>query len=577
MTRKRPDDLRSARWFAPDDLRSMGHRSRAMQMGLDAADWEGRPVIAVISTWSDLSPCHHHLRDRAQFVKKGVLQAGGMPVEMPVHSFSEQFLKPTSMLYRNMGALEVEETLRSHPVDGAVLMGGCDKSIPALTMGAVSMGLPFVVMPAGAMLRGNYAGRKLGSGTDVWKYWDERRAGAIGEEEWAGVQGGIARSYGTCMTMGTAATMMSIADAWGLTLPGASSIPAPDAGHKRMAAACGRRAVEMVWENLTPERIMTPESSRNAAVVAMATGCSTNAVIHLIAMARRAGVEMTLGQLDEIGRETPVLANIRPSGKEYLMEDFHYAGGLLALMKELGERLDLSALTANGRTLGENLVGAANHDPDVIRSLSNPIYGEGSLAVLRGNLAPDGAVIKPAAMDPKFMAHRGPAIVADSYDEMKRIVDDESFPMTPDHVLVLRNAGPQGGPGMPEWGMIPVPRALLKHGHRDMVRISDARMSGTSYGACILHVAPEAFVGGPLALIETGDVIALDVANRVLHAELTEEELAARRARWTPHAPRYERGWGWMFARHVEQADKGCDFDFLRSDFGGPVPEPEIN
>lgn len=577
MTRKRPDDLRSARWFAPDDLRSMGHRSRAMQMGLDAADWEGRPVIAVISTWSDLSPCHHHLRDRAQFVKKGVLQAGGMPVEMPVHSFSEQFLKPTSMLYRNMGALEVEETLRSHPVDGAVLMGGCDKSIPALTMGAVSMGLPFVVMPAGAMLRGNYAGRKLGSGTDVWKYWDERRAGSIGEEEWAGVQGGIARSYGTCMTMGTAATMMSIADAWGLTLPGASSIPAPDAGHKRMAAACGRRAVEMVWENLTPDRILTPESSRNAAVVAMATGCSTNAVIHLIAMARRAGVEMTLGQLDEIGRETPVLANIRPSGKEYLMEDFHYAGGLLALMKELGDRLDQSALTANGKTLGENLAGAANHDPDVIRPLSNPIYGEGSLAVLRGNLAPDGAVIKPAAMDPKFMTHRGPAIVADSYAEMKRIVDDESFPMTPDHVLVLRNAGPQGGPGMPEWGMIPVPRALLKHGHRDMVRISDARMSGTSYGACILHVAPEAFVGGPLALIETGDIIALDVAKRALHAELTEEELAERRAGWTPPAPRYERGWGWMFARHVEQADKGCDFDFLRSDFGGPVPEPEIN
>lgn len=577
MTRKRPDDLRSARWFAPDDLRSMGHRSRAMQMGLDAADWEGRPVIAVISTWSDLSPCHHHLRDRAQFVKKGVLQAGGMPVEMPVHSFSEQFLKPTSMLYRNMGALEVEETLRSHPVDGAVLMGGCDKSIPALTMGAVSMGLPFVVMPAGAMLRGNYAGRKLGSGTDVWKYWDERRAGSIGEEEWAGVQGGIARSYGTCMTMGTAATMMSIADAWGLTLPGASSIPAPDAGHKRMAAACGRRAVEMVWENLTPDRILTPESSRNAAVVAMATGCSTNAVIHLIAMARRAGVEMTLGQLDEIGRETPVLANIRPSGKEYLMEDFHYAGGLLALMKELGDRLDQSALTANGKTLGENLAGAANHDPDVIRPLSNPIYGEGSLAVLRGNLAPDGAVIKPAAMDPKFMTHRGPAIVADSYAEMKRIVDDESFPMTPDHVLVLRNAGPQGGPGMPEWGMIPVPRALLKHGHRDMVRISDARMSGTSYGACILHVAPEAFVGGPLALIETGDIIALDVAKRALHAELTEEELAERRAGWTPPAPRYERGWGWMFARHVEQADKGCDFDFLRSDFGEPVPEPEIN
>ena len=574
---KRPEDLRSARWFAPDDLRSMGHRSRAMQMGLSDEDWDGKPVIAIINTWSDLSPCHHHLRDRAAFVKQGVYQAGGMPVEMPVHSFSEQFLKPTSMLYRNMGALEVEETLRSHPIDGAVLMGGCDKSTPALIMGAISAGLPFIFLPAGAMLRGNYAGEKLGSGTDVWKYWDERRAGTITKDQWDGVQGGIARSYGTCMTMGTASTMMSIAEGWGLTLPGASSIPAPDAGHKRMAAACGRRAVDMVWEDLTPDKIMTRESTMNAVTVAMATGCSTNAIIHLIAMARRAGIDLRLDDLDAIGRTTSVIANIRPSGTDYLMEDFFYAGGLPALMMALGNKLDLSVTTVTGSTLGACIDGAKNHNSDVIRPLSNPVYKEGSLAVLKGNLAPDGAVIKPAAMDQKFQRHAGPAIVADSYDALKDIINDEDYPMTPDHVLILRNAGPQGGPGMPEWGMIPMPKALLKQGHRDMLRLSDARMSGTSYGACILHVAPESFVGGPLALIRTGDIIELDVPARSLNVRLSEDELTERRAAWVAPEARYERGYGKMYIQHVEQADKGCDFDFLRTDFGATVPEPEIN
>ena len=574
---KKPEDLRSARWFAPDDLRSMGHRSRAMQMGLTSEDWTGKPVIAIINTWSDLSPCHHHLRDRAEWVKRGILQAGGMPVEMPVHSFSEQFLKPTSMLYRNLGAMEVEETLRAHPIDGAVLMGGCDKSTPALVMGAVSMGLPFIFMPAGAMLRGNYAGQKLGSGTDVWKYWDERRAGNIGKEQWEGVQGGIARSYGTCMTMGTASTMMSIAEGFGLTLPGASSIPAPDAEHKRMAAACGRRAVEMVWEDLTPDKIINPVSTRNASIIAMATGCSTNAIIHLIAMARRAGVDWGLDDLDQVGHEVPVLGNIRPSGDEYLMEDFFYAGGLPALMQELGDKLDLSVITVTGKTLGDCIKGAVNYNKDVIRPLSNPVYHEGSLAVLRGNLAPDGAVIKPAAMDPKFHVHSGPAIVADSYSEMKIIINDPDYPMNPNHVLVLRNAGPQGGPGMPEWGMIPMPQALLKDGHRDMVRLSDARMSGTSYGACVLHVAPEAFIGGPLALIQNGDIIEIDIPNRSISVKISDEEMAVRRAAWITPEPRYERGYGQMFARHVEQADKGCDFDFLTTEFGVPVPEPEIN
>ena len=574
---KNKDDLRSARWFAPDDLRSMGHRSRAMQMGLDQEDWEGKPIIAIINTWSDLSPCHHHLRDRAEFVKKGIYQGGGMPVEIPVHSFSEQFLKPTSMLYRNMGAFEVEETLRSHPIDGAVLMGGCDKSTPALIMGATSMCLPFIYMPAGAMLRGNYAGEKLGSGTDVWKYWDERRAGNISKEQWDGVQGGIARSYGTCMTMGTASTMMSIADGWGLTLPGASSIPAPDASHKRMAANCGRRIVEMVWEDLTPSQIINEASTRNAATVAMATGCSTNAIIHLIAMARRAGVKLTLDQLDEIGRTTPVIANIRPSGKDYLMEDFFYSGGLRALMVELGDKLDLNVKTVTGKTLGECIKGSENFNSDVIRSLDNPVYHEGSLAVLKGNLAPDGAVIKPAAMDPKFQKHKGPAIVADSHAELKEIINDEDYPITADHILVLRNAGPKGGPGMPEWGMIPMPKALLKQGHRDMIRLSDARMSGTSYGACILHVAPEAFIGGPLALIKTGDIIRVDIPNRKLDVDVSESEMKKRKEEWVEPKPRYERGYGYMYSKHIEQADKGCDFDFLRTDFGAVVEEPDIN
>lgn len=569
-------DLRSWRWFGPDDLRSFGHRSRTMQMGYGPEDWEGRPVIAIVNTWSEAQPCHMHFKDRVDWVKRGVLQAGGFPMELPALSLSENFVKPTTMLYRNLLAMEVEELLRSHPVDGAVLMGGCDKTTPALVMGAVSMGIPFIYLPAGPMLRGHYAGQTLGSGTDGFKYWDERRAGTISAEQWTGIEGGIARSYGHCMTMGTASTMTAIAEAMGLTLPGASSIPAADAGHQRMSAQCGRRIVEMVWEDLTPDRIITQVAVDNAVTVAMATGCSTNAIIHLIAMARRAGVALGLDDLDRIGRKTPVIANIRPSGSRYLMEDFYYAGGLRALMKQLGDRLS-PALTVSGRPLTDGLDEVQVYNEDVIRPLSNPVYHEGSLAVLKGNLAPDGAVIKPAACDPKFHVHRGPALVADSYAELKRIIDDPDHPMTPDTVLVLRNAGPQGGPGMPEWGMIPMPKALLRRGLRDMVRLSDARMSGTSFGACVLHVAPEAWIGGPLALLRTGDMVALNIPERTLNMEVPEAELAARRAAWTPPPPRFERGFGQMFSRHVEQADKGCDFDFLRSDFGGPTPEPAIN
>ncbi len=574
--RKTPDQLRSARWFAPDDLRSFGHRSRMMQLGYTDAEYRDKPIIGILNTWSELNSCHSHFPERVRDVKRGVTMAGGLPVEMPALSVDESFNKPTSMLYRNMLAMETEEQIRAHPLDGVVLMGGCDKTTPGLVMGAITAGVPMIYLPAGPMLRGNYAGKILGSGSDAWKYWDERRAGNISDEEWLGVQGGIARSAGTCMTMGTASTMTAITDAMGLTLPGASSIPAVDSGHMRMSSECGRRIVEMVWEDLTPGKIITPAAVQNAAIVAMATGCSTNAVIHLIAMARRAGVDLTLDDLDALGRTTPLIANVRPSGKDYLMEDFFFAGGLRALMKQMEQRLDTTCLTVTGKTLGENLEGAVVYNDDVIRPLSNPVYKEGSLALLRGNLCPDGAVIKPAACDPKYHVHEGPALVFDSYPEMKAAIDDEDLDVTPDTVLVLRNAGPQGGPGMPEWGMLPIPKALIKQGHRDMLRISDSRMSGTSYGACVLHVAPESFIGGPLALLKTGDIIRLDLPNRSLNMLVDDAELARRRAAWQPPQPRYERGYGYMFSRHVTQADKGCDFDYLEADFGRTAPEPDI-
>lgn len=574
--RKTAGELRSARWFAPDDLRSFGHRSRLMQLGYSEADFMGKPIIGILNTWSELNACHSHFPERVQAVKRGILQAGGFPVELPTLAVDESFTKPTSMLYRNMLAMEAEENIRSHPLDGVVLMGGCDKTTPGLVMGGITAGVPMIYLPAGPMMKGNYAGKTLGSGSDAWKYWDERRAGNVSDEEWQGLQGGIARSAGVCMTMGTASTMTAIVDAMGLTLPGASSIPAVDSAHQRMSADCGRRIVDMVWEDLTPAHIVTEAAVLNGAIVAMATGCSTNAVVHLIAMARRAGVELSLDDLDALGRTTPLLANVRPNGQGYLMEDFYFAGGLRALMTQIADRLHLGCQTVNGKTVGENIAGATVYNDDVIRPLSNPVYHEGSLAVLRGNLCPDGAVIKPAACDPKYYSHQGPALVYDSYAEMKAAIDDENLDVTPDHVLVLRNAGPLGGPGMPEWGMLPIPKALIKQGFRDMLRISDARMSGTSYGACVLHVAPEAFVGGPLALLRTGDVVKLDLENRRLDMLVSEDEIERRRAAWVAPQPRFERGWGWMYSKHVTQADKGCDFDFLERSFGAAAGEPDI-
>jgi dihydroxy-acid dehydratase len=576
MTRRPPATLRSARWFAPDDFRSFGHRSRLLQMGYGYEDWKDKPVIAIVNTWSDANQCHAHFKQRVEDVKRGVLQAGGFPLELPAISLSESLVKPTTMFYRNFLAMETEELLRSHPVDGAVLMGGCDKTTPGLTMGALSMGLPFIYLPAGPMLRGNWKGQVLGSGSDAFKYWDERRAGRLSDEAWGEMEAGIARSHGTCMTMGTAATMMGIAEAVGLTLPGASSIPAADANHIRMSAECGRRIVQMVWDDLTPARLLTRAHFANGIAVAMAMGCSTNAIIHLVAMSRRAGHAVTLDDFDAASRKVPVIANIRPSGDRYLMEDFFYAGGLPALMKRIESHLDLGALTVNGRSVGDNIAQAEVYNDDVIRPLANPIYAEGALAVLRGNVAPGGVVLKPSACAPHLLQHTGPALVFDDYPSLKKAVDDPDLDVTGDHVLVLRNAGPKGA-GMPEWGMLPIPTKLLKAGVKDMLRLSDARMSGTSYGGCLLHCSPEAAVGGPLALVRTGDLITVDVPARRIHLEVSDDELARRRAEWTSPPPRYERGYGWMFGRHILQADEGCDFDFLETGFGAAVPEPAIN
>src|SRR5881394_685798 len=570
--KKSPEQLRSARWFAPDDLRSFGHRSRTMQMGYAPEEWKDRPIIAILNTWSDAQPCHMHFKSRVDDVKRGILMAGGLPLELPAISLAENFVKPTTMLYRNLLAMDVEELIRSHPVDGVVLMGGCDKTTPGLLMGATSAGVPAIYLPAGPMLRGNWKGKVLGSGSDAWKYWDERRAGTISDKDWVDVEAGIARSYGTCMTMGTASTMTAIAESIGMTLPGASSIPAADANHIRMASECGRRVVDMVWEDLTPNKILSREAFLNAITVAMAVGCSTNAIIHLIAMARRAGQDIGLDDFERASRKVPVIANIRPSGDKYLLEDFFYAGGLPGLMSRIKDHLHLDVMTVTGETLGENIARAEVYNDDVIRTVKNPIYAEGALAVLKGNLAPDGCVIKPSACEPRFLKHTGPALVFDDYPSMKAAIDRDDLDVTEDTVLILRNAGPQGGPGMPEWGMLPIPKKLVQQGVRDMVRLSDSRMSGTSYGACILHVSPESYIGGPLALVKTGDMISLDVAARTINLDVSDAELAERRAEWKAPERRFERGYGWMFSRHIKQANEGCDFDFLETGFGAAPP-----
>ncbi len=570
---KKPEELRSYRWYGAQDLRAFGHRSRTAQMGYDRSDYAGKPVIAIINTWSDINSCHTHFKQRVEEVKRGVWQAGGFPVEMPAMSLAEPMQKPTTMMYRNFLAMETEELLRSYPADGAVLMGGCDKTTPALIMGAISMNLPAIYLPAGPMLTGHWRENTLGSGSDSWKYWAELRAGTITQRDWQEIEDSIARSPGTCMTMGTAATMMSLAESLGFCLPGAASIPAPDSNHAKMATLTGKRIVDMVWEDLKPRDFLGPRSFDNAAVTLMAMGGSTNALIHLVAMAGRAGIRFPLDRFNQFSAKTPLLANVRPSGEKYLMEDFYYAGGLRALLAELKDLLHLEAKTVNGRTLGENLEGARIYNEDVIRKRGNPLKAAGGLVVLRGNLAPNGAVIKASAT--RMLKHTGKAVVFEDYNDMAARIDGDELEVDANSVLVLRNAGPLGGPGMPEWGMLPVPKKLLKQGVRDMVRISDARMSGTSYGCCVLHVAPESFVGGPLALVRNGDAIELDVDRRELNLNVSADELQRRKAAWRQPQRKYERGYGAIFAQHVRQADEGCDFDFLEGT--APIPEPEIH
>jgi dihydroxy-acid dehydratase len=553
-------------------LRAFGHRSRIKQMGYALEEFSGRPVIAILNTWSDIACCHTHFRDRAEQVRRGVWSAGGFPLEIPVASLAEQFQKPSAMMYRNFLAMETEEVLRSYPIDGAVLMGGCDKTTPALVMGAISADLPAIFLPAGPMLRGNWRGQPVGSGTDVWRFWAERQAGALGECEWRELEDGIARSPGHCMTMGTASTMTAAVEALGLTLAGASSIPAADSSHGRMAARCGRRIVDLVWEDQRPSTILSAASFDNAITTVLALGGSTNAIIHLIAMARRAGFDTGLDRFDELSRATPVLADIRPGGR-FLMEDFYYAGGLRALLGRLSELL-VEARTVEGGSLRDLVGDAVVHNQEVIRPLDHPVSSEAGLAVLRGTLAPDGAVIKAFAADPALLRHRGPALAFEDQADLHARIDDPDLPVGPDSVLVLKRAGPVGGPGMPEWGMLPIPKRLLESGVRDIVRISDARMSGTSYGTCVLHVTPESAVGGPLSLVRDGDPIELDIAERRLDLCVDGGDLARRREQAQSAAPAALSGYGELFVRHVTQANLGCDFDFLRGPQG--VAEPLI-
>ncbi|QKJ66566.1 dihydroxy-acid dehydratase [Deefgea piscis] len=568
--------LRSQRWYAPDTIRAFAHRQRTQQMGLNREEFMGKPVIGIINTWSEMSACHIHLRDRAEAVKRAVWAAGGYPVELPALSVGEVMVKPTTMLYRNFLAMEAEELLRQHPIDGAVLLGGCDKSTPALLMGALSMDIPMIFCPAGPMSTGKWRGQVTGAGTHTKKYWDLVRVGTIKEHDWVELEGAMTRSIGTCNTMGTASTMTSIADAIGFTLPGASSIPAADSRHTQMAAQCGKTIVDMVWYDHKPSKWLKRENFLNGIVAYMALGGSTNAAIHLIAMANRANIKITLDDMAEIARQVPVLANLFPSGDQ-LMDEFFFAGGLMALLKKVEPFLHTQSIGVTNQMVAHWIKHADCYDDNVIRNMDNPVIAleQGcALAVLRGNLCPNGAVMKSSAAKPELHRHCGPAVVFDSAQALSEQIDDPALDIHKDSVIVLRNAGPVGAPGMPEWGNLPIPKKLLKEGVTDMVRISDARMSGTHYGACVLHVAPEAAVGGPLALVKTGDMIELDIAAGTLNMLVSDEELATRRAALQPSHRVYQRSFAALYQQHVTQADEGCDFDFLQA--GSDVPEPAI-
>lgn len=572
MARKTPETLRSRRWFG-EGPGSTEHTSHALQAGYSREEFQGRPVIGIVNTWSDMNPCHAHLRDRAEAVKRGVWQAGGFPVELPAMSLGEGYVKPSAMLYRNFLAMETEEILRCHPIDGAILLGGCDKTTPGLLMGAISMDIPAIYCPAGFTMGATFRGERFGSGTGPFRWAPDLIAGRLPMDDWEAIEQKIWSSPGTCNVMGTASTMTALAEVLGMSLTGASSVPAMDSRGHQQGAAAGRRIVQMVWDDIKPSDIISDGSVHNAARACVALGGSTNAAIHLIAIARRAGTDFTLEDFDEIGRQVPVLANVQPSG-EYIMHEFADAGGLPAMLTQMTSVLDLECATVTGATLGENIAGAKIVDHDVIRSMDKPVARE-ALAVLKGNLAPNGCVIKPSAAEQSLLQHRGRALVFENADDLAARIHDPDLDVDADSVLVLRNVGPLGGPGMAENGMIPIPRKLAEQGIRDVVRISDARMSGTSFGTCLLHVSPEAWIGGPLALVQDGDEIELDVANRAINLCVDEATLAERRKAWQAPEPHYQRGWGLMFSQHVNQAHLGCDFDMLAS--REPTPEPPVH
>ena len=562
-----PATFRSNKWFQGDQYEHLARRAWLRSEGLTDAAFDGRPVVGICNSWSELTNCNAHLRQVAEAVKRGVWAAGGVPLEFPTISLGEMFMKPTTMLFRNLMAMDVEESITANPIDGVVLLCGCDKTTPAQLMGAASADIPSIMVTGGPMLSGRWHGEPLGSGTDGRRLFEDLRAGRIGEEQWAEVEGCISRSAGHCTVMGTASTMASMAEALGMTLPGGAAIPAVDSRRYQLAENSGRRIVEMVREDLTPSRILTREAFENAIRADMAIGGSTNAVVHLLAIAGRAGVDLSLDDFDRISRATPYIANVKPSG-QYLMEDLYYAGGLPCVLKELLPLLHGDALTVGGRTLAEEVGGVEIRNRDIVRPLDRPLHAEGGTAILRGNLAPDGAVIKQTAASPRLLRHRGKALVFDRYETLRARIDDD-LDVDENTVLVLQNAGPQGGPGFPEWGHLPIPGKLLRAGVKDIVRVSDARMSGTSFGTDVLHISPESAIGGPLAAARTGDEIELDVPARRIDLRVEENEMRRRIAERAPQPPRYRRGYGKLFLDQVTQAHQGCDFRFLMREPSG--------
>ena len=556
---------RSREWFDTPELYGWLRRAAFKAEGFSESSYEGKPIIGICNTWSELTHCNSHLRDLAESVKIGVWQAGGFPMEFPVMSLGEYNMKPTTMLYRNLLSMDVEESITANPLDGVVLLGGCDKTTPALLMGAASADIPAILVTGGPQLKGNWKGEELGSCTDCRRYEVELRAGTIDEDDWAELQSCIVRSNGHCMTMGTASTMGTMGEALGMSLPGNAAIPAVDSRRKQHAEEAGRQIVKNVSSDLTPSRIMDEKAFDNAIKCLHAIGGSTNAIVHLTAIAGRVGIDLSLERFDELSKTTPFLLNLKPSG-QYLMEDFYYAGGVPALMGRIESILDLDNITVTGRTLGENIAGHLVHNEDIIRPMSNPLDPEGGLAVLYGNIAPTGAVIKPTAASPDLMVHKGKAIVFEDHDDLGNRIDDPDLEVSPDDILVMKNSGPIGGPGIPEWGFLPIPKKILATGVRDMVRLSDARMSGTAFGTVVVHVTPESAGGGPLSAIRDGDMIELDVPNRKLNLLVTDEELAERLNAHKNRAPDFKRGYKWLHAQHILQADKGCDFDFLRAE-----------